>query len=171
MSDVGIILMLLGVCAKNKWRLPFIEDMEKIGLDKSLFFNPVLPDGVPWSEEARLAEEKAKAEADYLVFYLGNTYDVEGAGNTLPFYSGCEVWDALINDRDRTVVILDYKDLSGHPLKQLKGMEGLLLKNFDHDRIFTDQTKARRFFAKEVSRILQSRIAKMTQTLQKIRFD
>jgi hypothetical protein len=169
--EVGVIVGLFGVCAKNFWRDPFIEYMEAVGLDRSLFFNPVLPPGVDWSEEFRLAEEKAKSEADYLVFYIGNTYDVEAAGNTLPFYSGCEVWDAMINDPKRAVVIIDYKDVTGHPAKQLKGMQELLIKNFGSNRIFTDQVAARRFFAKEVSRILTERIAKLTQTLNKIRVE
>lgn len=169
MEGIGIIVFMAGVCANNNWRKNFLDQMEQLGVDRGVFFDPVLPPGVDWDEKIhKPAEDRALEQADYVIVYLGNTYAVADIGNTLPAYSINEAHRYLQTRKTKTIVICDYKDLTGHPLKQLKAIASDLRTLYGPDYVFDDIEKANRFFARAVAAIIQRRVALLTAQLQRI---
>lgn len=169
-ADIGIIVFMAGVCAKNAWRTAWLNNMEsKFGVDRSVFFNPVLAPEIKWDPMIhKPAEDRALQQCDYIILYLGNTFDVEGIGNTLPAYSINEAWKYMVTLRSKTIVCIDYAGLSGHPLRQLKSIAADLIEFGGPDHVFEDLERSQKFFAGEVAAIARRRVAMLTQTLKRI---
>lgn len=127
------LVFLGGTAANNSWRENFIETLVKRGADTHLFFNPVVKE---WNKEAQEREEKAKSEANYLVFYIA---DPKQEGNPLSAYSMVEAAMALYDKPDRSVVIFDTEGMSGHPLKAMNQTFKVLKARFPSANIFTKE--------------------------------
>lgn len=63
------LVFLGGTCGKNNWRDELIYNLKGMGVNTENLFNPVVAD---WTPECQAAEDKAKAEADCMLFYLDN---------------------------------------------------------------------------------------------------
>lgn len=125
------LVFLGGTSAKNDWRESFIEDAVKGGVARESLFNPVVKD---WNAAAQEAEEKAKATATEMVFYIA---DPKQEGNPLSAYSMVEATMALYDKPDQTVVVFDTEGMTGHPLKSMDQTKKVLQKRFPSARIFT----------------------------------
>ncbi len=81
------------------------------GVPEQVFFDPVVDD---WNDEAREREERAKAEADLLVFYAG---DPRESGLPLSAFTLVEATLAVCRDPHRTLVVFDLDAVQGHARK------------------------------------------------------
>jgi hypothetical protein len=104
-------VFLGGTCGKNNWRLGLIERLLARGVPSEALFNPVVLD---WDAAAQVAEDKAKAEAGAMFYYLGNPND---GANNLSFYSLLEAAMGLYDAPERTVVVFDATDMPSHAAK------------------------------------------------------
>lgn len=111
-----MMVFLGGTVNGSKWREELIP---KLKID---YFNPIVDE---WNEEAKRAEDDAKAKSDYLLFVL--TPKLEG------FYSIAEVVDASNKDPQKTIIcVLDSdegNEWTAHRAKSLKRIEDLVSSN------------------------------------------
>lgn len=133
-------VFLGGTVGYNTWRDQFIKDLVAAGLPEDKIFNPVTTE---WNSEAQATEEKWKAEAETLLFVLANPYQ---AGLSLSAYSMVEATMALYDRPDRTVVVFDNRELTGHALKAQQQAEKVLRKRFPQGFIFSNMEEAVAFY-------------------------
>lgn len=105
------LVFLGGTCGKNDWRLGLIERLIARGVPAEALFNPVVPN---WDAAAQANEDRAKAEATVMLYYLGNPND---GNNNLSFYSLLEATMGLYDAPGRTVVVFDATDMPKHAAK------------------------------------------------------
>lgn len=133
MNVVKPVVFLGGTCGKNDWRLDFIKQLVTLGVNKDCLFNPVVDD---WNDEAQQNEERVKREADYLFFYIGDSYTGEG----LSAYSMVEATMALYESEYETlattVIVFDISGFTGAPLKSLNQTAKVLRTRFPDSPIF-----------------------------------
>jgi len=139
------LVFLGGTAANNNWRESFVEECVERGVQRECLFNPVVKD---WNEEAQRREEKAKAEASHLVFYIA---DPRQDGNPLSAYSMVEATMALYDKQERTVVVFDTEGMSGHPLKAVKQTLNVLRGRFPEANIFSTREDALDWLGYELS--------------------
>ncbi len=125
------MIFLGGTAAKNPWRTEFIAKAVEAGIDKERLFNPVVPD---WTPEFHAIEEKVKAEADVLLYYLA---DPMKEGNPLSAYSILEAAMGLYDKPGQTFVVFDWTGMSGHALIAMERSWEILKVRFPNGNIFT----------------------------------
>lgn len=140
-------VFLGGTVAKNKWRDGFITRAVERGVSESVLFNPVTDN---WDAAFQALEDSVKANADLMLFYLGDTQD----GSGLSVYSITEATMGLYDDPNRTVVVFDYTGIEGHALKAQTKIEKDLRKRFPQANIFGTLAEAEDFI---VNRFTQGR--------------
>lgn len=94
-------VFLGGTCGNNNWRNGLIQRLTELGVPSEALFNPVVDD---WNDEAQAAEDAAKAESQYMLYYLG---DPMQDFNRSSFYSLLEATMGLYDAPERTVVVFD----------------------------------------------------------------
>lgn len=95
---------------------------------------------------AQEAEEKAKAESQYLLYYIANP---KQEGINISAYSLVEAAMGLYDKLDRTVVVFDLTDIDNpHVVKAMKQCEKVLKKRFPDAKIFGTVEEAVTFFSK-----------------------
>lgn len=114
------LIFLGGTAGTNPWRGPFIEQLVRRGVKRESCFDPVVAD---WNDEARAREERAKRDADLLLFYLA---DPMQPGLPVSAYALVEATLAVCNDPARTLLVFDVESVSGHARKVLEQSEKLL---------------------------------------------
>ena len=124
------LLFLGGTAANNRWRDGFTDALMARGVSSDIIFNPVVAE---WNEEAQAREEKAKASASHLLFYIANPMQ---EGNPLSAYSMVEATMALYDKGDRTVVVFDSNGMEGHFLKALNQTRKVIQARFPDARIY-----------------------------------
>lgn len=135
------LIFLGGTVGGNKWRRPFSLKLIEGGIPAESIFDPVVDD---WNEEAQIAEEKVKKNADYLLFYLGTP-----GNNELSAYSMVEATMALYDHIKKTVVIFDADGLEkGHKLKAFKQAENVLRTRFPKGNIFSTLSESAEWLVK-----------------------
>jgi len=120
MSSEKLLVFLGGTSGSNPWRLGLIERLAARGIDRDVFFNPVVED---WNDEARQREEEAKAAADLLVFHLGNP---QQPGNPIGAFSLVEATVAVCDTPERALLIFDLESVEGHARRVLEETRKLL---------------------------------------------
>lgn len=125
------LIFLGGTCGKNNWREAFTALLVLRGVPEESIHNPVVKD---WNEAAQAAEQKAKAEATHFLFYLADPMIPE---SKLPSYSMVEATMGLYDRPDKTVVVFDYSNLSGHAESALRRTEKDLRARFPEGNIYT----------------------------------
>lgn len=124
-------VFLGGTCGGNNWREGFIAKLVACGVPASALFNPVVKD---WNAEAQAREEKSKAEADILVFYIA---DPKTPGISISAYSLVEATMALYDKAARAYVIFDAAGMDGHAAKVMKQTQNVLKTRFPQGNIFS----------------------------------
>lgn len=137
------VIFLGGTVGANKWRDGFTDTLVARGYSSHDIFNPVVEH---WTEEARVLEEKVKAEAGYLMFYLGNP----GNGQP-PAYSMQEATMALYDKPERTVVVYDTVGFEGHALKAMNQSMKVLKARFPQANIFATPAEAIEWFVSQIA--------------------
>lgn len=134
-------LFLGGTCGNNNWRDDFIQHLVDNGIDRQVIFNPVVAD---WNEEAQIAEEKAKAEAEYMLYYIG---DPKQEGLNVSGYSLIEATMGLYDKPSTTIVVFDEEGFTNpHVKKSMAQAEKVLRKRFPSAKIFGDVNDAINWF-------------------------
>ncbi len=123
-------VFLGGTCGGNNWREGFIAALMCKGVPASALFNPVVKD---WNAEAQAREEKSKAEADILVFYIA---DPKTPGINISAYSLVEATMALYDKPERAFVIFDSEGQEAHVVKALNQAQKVLKTRFPSGNIF-----------------------------------
>lgn len=139
------LVFLGGTCGNNPWRDAFIGDLAARGVDRNVFFDPVVPD---WNEAAQRREEEAITQANYLVFYLA---DPRQDGNPLSAYSIVEAVMALYDAPATTVVVFDTGGMEGHPLKAMVQTRKVLKQRFPSANIFDTPEAAKDWLAAQLA--------------------
>lgn len=142
-----ILAFLGGTCGNNRWRDIFTQNVAERGVPADGLFNPVVAD---WDEAAREAEEVAKRNAKYLIFYVA---DPQQDGNPLSGYSMVEATMALYDHGVRAVVVFDFNGLVGHPLKAMKQAAKVLKARFPGSYIFESREEAQDWLVRELTPI------------------
>jgi hypothetical protein len=133
------LVFLGGTCGKNIWRKGFIERLMACGVDPKWLFDPVVPD---WNEAAQAAEDKAKSEAKYMLYMLGDPME---EGNHTSFYSLLEATMGLYDAPERTMVVFDTTGMPKHAEKaSLKACKDLRAR-FPMSYIFSNLEEAEDF--------------------------
>jgi ABC-type branched-subunit amino acid transport system substrate-binding protein len=114
-------VLLGGTCGKNNWRNSFIESLVQRGVKRDLLLNPVVDD---WNQEAQIREDEAKRTASFMLYYLADPQDE----NKISAYSMVEAVMALYDDPERTVVVFDTTNMTGHALKAMNKVQKDLIK-------------------------------------------
>lgn len=99
------LVFLGGTTGNNPWRRAFIRRLVERGVPEDALFDPVVDD---WNDEARAREEQAKADADLVLFYLG---DPQQPGLPLSAFSLVEAVIAVCREPSRTIVVLDAESI------------------------------------------------------------
>ncbi len=120
MSASQPLVFLGGTSGANRWRKGLVERLAARGLAPSIFFDPVVDE---WNEEARRREEAAKANADLVVFHLGNP---EQPGTPIAAFSLVEATLAVCATPEKALLIFDFESVSGHARRVLEETEKLL---------------------------------------------
>lgn len=108
------LVFLGGTCGENNWRDGFIAEAVSKGVPQEALFNPVVK---PWNDEAQAKEDRAKAEATEIIFYLADPKEPE---NRISTYSIVEAFAALLDEPTRTVVVFDAEGMPSHAAKVMK---------------------------------------------------
>jgi hypothetical protein len=124
-------IFLGGTCGNSKWRDVLIAKLAALGIPTERLFNPVVPD---WTTEHQAAENKAKKEAEFNLFYLASP---EQEGNPVSTYSIVEAIMGLYDDPMRAIVVFDNEGYAKHALKALSKTEGDLRSRFPKGLIFS----------------------------------
>src|SRR4029450_4892381 len=103
-----LLVFLGGTSGKNRWRKGLIERLAARGVPREALFDPVVED---WNEAARKREERAKADAEVLFFYLG---DPQEPDIPLSAFTLVEVTLAVCREPDRAIVVFDVDAVEGH---------------------------------------------------------
>lgn len=136
------LIFLGGTVGGNKWRRPFSLKLIEGGVPADAIFDPVVDE---WDEKARIAEEKAKKNSSYLLFYLGTP-----GNNQLSTYSMVEATMALYDNLKKTVVVFDKDGLDkDHKLESFKQTENVLRDRFPKANIFSTLDEAATWLIKE----------------------
>jgi len=128
MSNVRVFLG--GTCGRNRWREGLMDRLAARGLSSNALFDPIVPD---WNEAAREREERAKADADVLLFYLG---DPEEPGIPLSGFGLVEATLAVCHEPERAIVVFDLDAVSGHARKVYEQSAKLLRAQGSNALIF-----------------------------------
>lgn len=143
--ESNYLVFLGGTVGGNNWRTEFIQALVERGVPKDALFNPVVVD---WNDEARAREERVKAEARYLLFYIANPNQ---EGNSRSAYSMVEATMALYDKPDRAVVVFDSRDVSGHPLKDMNHTFAILRERFPKGNMFLNYQDAIDWFVSHLA--------------------
>jgi hypothetical protein len=139
-----------GTCAGNDWRTEwFIPFLLSLGFTMDEIFDPKLPDDVLWDDAIAAAEDSAKKSATHMVFYLGDPKDLKDPQNKTSTYSMWEAVWALADDSERTIVIVDTKNVKGYPLQRLKDILNLLREWFPDGNICTSPEEGMEWFRRQ----------------------
>jgi len=134
-------VFLGGTCGNNNWRDGLIERLVDRGVPSAALFNPVVDD---WNEEAQRAEDAAKEESRYMLFYLGNP---KQEGSSVSFYSLLEATMGLYDSPERTVVVFDSTEMPDHHKKGNDKACRDLKKRFPDAMIFATLAEAEAWLA------------------------
>jgi hypothetical protein len=114
------LVFLGGTSGRNRWRSGLIERLVARGVPRGALFDPVVAD---WNDAAREREERAKANAEVLLFYLG---DPEEPGIPLSAFTLVEATLAVCREPERAIVVFDLDAVSGHARKVYEQSADLL---------------------------------------------
>jgi hypothetical protein len=134
-------IFLGGTVGSTTWRSTFIADLVAAGVPAESIYNPVVPD---WTPECQAAEDRAKAEASYNLFYICSPNP--GDATNVSVYSIVEAVMGLYDQPSTTVVVFDNREYSGHILKSLKKTEKDLRNRFPNANIFSTYEEAVSYF-------------------------
>jgi hypothetical protein len=138
------LIFLGGTCGNNDWRLHLINRLVERGVVSSDLFNPVVKD---WNEAAQKAEDEAKKNAGYMLYYLG---DPQEDGNHVSYYSLLEATMGLYDAPARTVVVFDTTGMPKHAEKaNIKAYKDLK-KRFPNAPIFMTLAEAEDWLVKQL---------------------
>lgn len=137
-------IFLGGTVANANWRPSFIADLVAAGVSEDSLYNPVVPD---WTPECQAAEDQAKSQARYNLFYI---CDPKQEGNPVSIYSLVEATMGLYDQPSTIVVVFDNTGYSGHALKSLTKSEKDLRKRFPTASIFSTREEAVNYFVKRL---------------------
>jgi len=118
------VIFLGGTCGNNDWRNRLFTDLNRAQVSTDNLYNPVVPD---WTSVAQASEEKAKASAEYCVFYIANP---RLDGVNISAFSMVEATMALYDSPDTTVVVFDEDGIEGHVLKAMQRTRQVLQARF-----------------------------------------
>jgi hypothetical protein len=138
-------LFLGGTVGNNDWREKFTKSLVDAGVPADDIFNPVVKD---WNAEAQAAEEKAKADCRYMLFFIS---DPKQEGINISAYSMVEATMGLYDKPYTTVVVFDKAPFTGHVLKAINQTEKVLRKRHPNALIFGSMEEATKFFIKELA--------------------
>lgn len=113
----GTEVFLGGTCGRNEWRPGFIERLAARGVSHDLLFNPVVPD---WTPECQAIEERAKAEARYVLFHIANPKEEGRAPHS--FYSLVQAVQSVFDVRKTTRILFDYGFLEKRTRRSLEAV-------------------------------------------------
>jgi hypothetical protein len=130
------LVFLGGTSGHNPWRHGFIERLAARGVPREALFDPVVED---WNEVARKREERMKADAEVLLFYLG---DPQEPGLPLSAFTLVEATLATCREPERTIVVFDRNAVSGHARKVYEQSAKLLRAQGSKARILDDLGEA-----------------------------
>ena len=105
------LVFLGGTSGNSHWRAGVIERLVARGVPRDALFDPVVAD---WNDAAREREDRAKAEAEVLLFYLGDT---EEPDTPLSAFSLVEATLAVCREPERVIAVFDLDAVSGHARK------------------------------------------------------
>jgi hypothetical protein len=105
------LVFLGGTSGRNRWREGLIERLTKRGVPREALFDPVVAD---WNDAAREREERAKADVEVMLFYLG---DPQEPGIPLSAFTLVEATLAVCREPERTMLVFDLDAVSGHARK------------------------------------------------------
>lgn len=92
---------MFGTCGKSKWREPFIDKYQKLGIE---FYNPQLPPGM-WNEETSPIEE-AEHLAEDMVILFPVTSETYASGSLSEV--GFSILNAIkLDDRREFIILID----------------------------------------------------------------
>jgi hypothetical protein len=140
-----VSIFLGGTVGNSNWRAPFIADLVSRGVPAEGLFDPVVPD---WTPECQAAEDRAKATAQYNLFYITNPAQ---EGINVSAYSLVEAVMGLYDQPSNTVVVFDNTGYTGHVLKALTKIEKDLRKRFPNAFILENRDAALQFFASRLA--------------------
>lgn len=129
-------VFLGGTCGNNNWRDGLIQRLTELGVPLSALFNPVVDN---WDEAAQAAEDAAKAESEYMLYYLG---DPQQDDNRCSFYSLLEATMGLYDAPERTVVVFDTTGMPPHIVKSNNKACKDLMARFPEANIFATLAEA-----------------------------
>jgi hypothetical protein len=138
------LLFLGGTCGNNHWRKEFTKTLTKCGVHPDVIFDPVVED---WTEEARRAEEEAKAKCSHFLYYLA---DPKLDGLNVSGFSMLEATIALFDHPATTVVVFDTEGMAGHSLKAMNQAAKVLKKRFPNGKIFTSAAESLNFLVPQL---------------------
>ena len=142
----SVHIFLGGIIVNNPWRKPFVAELAR----RDCAFAAFDPEVEHWDEWAQRREELAKAQANYLIYYLA---DSKLPGNPPPAYSMVEATIGLYDMPERVIVIFDNTGLTGHPLKKFNGVAELLKARFPNGNIFTSPPAALEWLAGQLPKM------------------
>jgi hypothetical protein len=129
-------IFLGGTAGNSDWRRGFMARLIGRGVAREVFFDPIVED---WNEAARAREERAKSEADLLVFYLS---DPKEPGNPVSAFSLVEAALSICNEPERTLIVFDHDGIDGHARKVLEQTELLFRQQNAKVPIFRSSREA-----------------------------
>ena len=134
-------LFLGGTVGNSNWRGAFTQRLIAAGVSADRIYNPAVPD---WTPAFQAAEDAAKREAEFNLFYLCATGQAE---NPLPAYSLVEAVMHLYDQTEKTIVVFDLQGLDGHLLKALQKSEKDLRARFPQGHIYRSADEALAFLS------------------------
>lgn len=143
---MAVELFLGGTVGKNPWRAEFTQRLVSAGIGRAALFDPVRQE---WNREAQIAEEQAKAEARFLLFYIGHPMQ---KGISISGYSLVEATMALYDRPAATVIVFDKAGFTGRVLAAMNQCEHVLRRRFPAANIFEGLRDAEAFILAHLTR-------------------
>lgn len=142
------LVFLGGTCGNNNWRDEFIAKLMEMGVPRESLFDPVVAD---WNEAAQAAEEQAKRDASFLLYYIA---DPKLPGNPISSYSLVEATMGLYDNPAATVVVFDTEGMAGHLIKSMNQSAKVLKNRFPNCAIFATKEQAIEWTAAKVNSLV-----------------
>jgi hypothetical protein len=144
------VVFLGGTVGNNNWREQFAAELVAVGVPAEDIFNPVVKD---WNDAARLAEEAAKKEAAFLMFYIANP---QQEGLNISAYSLVEGTMGLYDKPEQTVIVFDLSGIdNAHVIKAMNQCQKVLKTRFPNANIFGTTQEAVQFLGKQAGLLTQ----------------
>ena len=140
------LVFLGGTSGHNPWRKGLVARLAARGVPETGLFDPVVDD---WNDAARAREERAKADAEVLLYYLG---DPQEPGLHVSAFALVEATLAVCREPQRSIVVFDSASVSGHARKVYEQSARLLRAQEPKARIFESLLEAEDALARRFAR-------------------